>query len=39
MDEGKGQAEYYRDVVIPAMADLRNPIDTLEDIVDKIKSV
>lgn len=35
MDEGKGQAEYYRDVVIPAMADLRNPIDTLEDIVDK----
>lgn len=35
MEEGKEQAEYYRDVVIKAMADLRTPIDTLEDIVDK----
>ncbi len=35
MEEGKEQAEYYRDVVMPAMADLRSPIDTLEDIVDK----
>lgn len=35
MEEGKEQAEYYRDVVMPAMADLRCPIDTLEDIVDK----
>ena len=35
MEEGKEQAEYYRDVVVKAMADLRAPIDTLEDIVDK----
>ncbi|MCD8046399.1 MAG: glutamine synthetase III [Clostridiales bacterium] len=35
MEEGKAQAEYYKDVVIAAMADLRAPIDKLEIIVDK----
>ncbi len=35
MEEGKDQAEYYRDVVKPAMQDLRTPIDKLEIIVDK----
>ncbi len=35
MEEGKTQAEYYRDVVKPAMAELRSPIDKLEIIVDK----
>jgi glutamine synthetase len=35
MEEGKEQAEYFRDVVFTAMADLRKPIDTLEDMVDK----
>ena len=35
MEEGKAQAEYYRDVVVPAMAALRAPIDKLEIIVDK----
>ncbi len=35
MEEGKKQAEYYRDKVKPAMAALRAPIDKLEIIVDK----
>lgn len=35
MEEGKEQAEYYRDVVKAAMTDLRTPIDRLEIIVDK----
>ncbi len=35
MEEGKEQAEYYRDVVREAMAELRAPIDRLEIIVDK----
>ncbi len=35
MEEGKEQAEYFRDVVFKAMEDLRAPIDTLEDMVDK----
>ncbi|MCD7981715.1 MAG: glutamine synthetase III [Clostridiales bacterium] len=35
MEEGKEQAEYYRDVVRAAMAELRAPIDKLELIVDK----
>ncbi len=35
MEEGKEQAEYYRDVVRAAMAELREPIDRLEIIVDK----
>lgn len=35
MEDGKERAEFYRDVVMKAMADLRTPIDTLEDIVDK----
>ncbi len=35
MDEGKKQAEYYRDKVKPAMDALRAPIDKLEIIVDK----
>ncbi|MCD8364217.1 MAG: glutamine synthetase III [Clostridiales bacterium] len=35
MEEGKAQAEYYRDIVKAAMADLRAPIDKLEIIVDK----
>ena len=35
MEEGKEQAEFYRDTVFTAMADLRAPIDELEMIVDK----
>ncbi|MCC8028998.1 MAG: glutamine synthetase III [Lachnospiraceae bacterium] len=35
MEEGKAQAEYYRDEVRAAMAELREPIDKLEIIVDK----
>ncbi len=35
MEEGKKQAEYYRDKVKPAMAALREPIDSLESFVDK----
>ncbi len=35
MEEGKEQAEYYRDEVKTAMAALRAPIDKLEIIVDK----
>ena len=32
---GKEQAEYSKDVIIPAMNELRKAIDTLEGIVDK----
>lgn len=35
MEEGKKQAEFFRDTVFTAMADLRAPIDELEMIVDK----
>lgn len=35
MEEGKAQAEYFRDTVFTAMADLRAPIDELEMLVDK----
>lgn len=35
MEEGKEQAEFFRDTVFTAMADLRAPIDKLEMIVDK----
>ncbi len=35
MEEGKAQAEYYRDEVKAAMSALRAPIDKLEIIVDK----
>lgn len=35
MEEGKTQAEYYRDHVFPAMENLRAPIDELEMLVDK----
>lgn len=35
MEEGKAQAEFFRDVVFKAMAALRSPIDELEMIVDK----
>ena len=35
MEEGKVQAEFFRDTVFTAMADLRAPIDELEMIVDK----
>jgi Uncharacterized protein related to glutamine synthetase len=34
-EEGPEQAAFFKDVVIPAMADLRTPIDALEVIVDK----
>lgn len=34
-EEGKAQAEYYRDSVFPAMTELRTPIDELEMLVDK----
>ena len=34
-EEGLEQAEYFKDVVFTAMADLRSPIDELEMIVDK----
>lgn len=33
--EGREQAEFYKDVVVKAMAELRSPIDELEMIVDK----
>ena len=33
-EEGKEQAAYFKDVVIPAMAALRAPVDTLETMVD-----
>ena len=35
MEEGKERAEYYKDVVVPAMNALRAPIDELEDMVNK----
>ncbi|HIW21629.1 MAG TPA: glutamine synthetase III [Candidatus Dorea intestinavium] len=35
MDEGKEQAFYYHDVILPAMENLRTPIDKLEMMVDK----
>ena len=35
MEEGKEKAEFFRDTVFTAMADLRAPIDELEMIVDK----
>lgn len=34
-EEGQVQATYFKDVVKPAMADLRTPVDKLEMIVDK----
>ena len=35
MEEGRAQAEYYRDVVKVAMDELRAPIDALEMLVGK----
>ncbi len=35
MEEGKEQAEFFRDTVFTAMAELRTPIDELEMLVDK----
>ena len=35
MEEGREQAVYYHEQVIPAMAALRSPVDQLEIIVDK----
>ena len=35
MEEGEAQARYYHDVVMPAMSELRAPVDQLEMIVDK----
>ncbi len=35
MEEGEAQARYYHNTVVPAMADLREPIDQLETMVDK----
>ena len=35
MEEGKEQAEFYRDSVFTAMSELRTPIDELEMLVDK----
>ena len=34
-EEGAEQANYFKDIVFPAMADLRAPIDALELIIDK----
>ena len=34
-EEGKVQAEYFREQVVPAMEALRIPVDRLEMIVDK----
>ena len=34
-EEGKEAAEYFKDVVVPAMANLRAPVDELETLVDK----
>lgn len=34
-EEGKERATAYKELVIPAMADLRNPVDALEMLVDK----
>lgn len=33
--EGEERAKHFRNVVVPAMSDLRTPIDTLETMVDK----
>ena len=35
MGEGAEQAKFFKDVVFPAMSELRTPIDALEMIVDK----
>ena len=35
MEEGREQAVYYHEEVVPAMAALRRPVDQLEKIVDK----
>ena len=35
MEEGREQAVYYRERVVPAMQALRQPVDQLERIVDK----
>ncbi len=35
MEEGAGQARFFHDTVMPAMAELRAPVDKLEMIVDK----
>ena len=35
MEDGEEKANFYKDVVFPAMAALRAPIDALELIVDK----
>lgn len=35
MEKGRKQAEYYRDVIVSAMNELRTPIDQLEMLVDK----
>ena len=35
MEEGRDQAVYYHECIIPAMAALRRPVDELEQIVDK----
>ena len=35
MEPGEKQAHYYYETVVPAMADLRRPVDELEQIVDK----
>ncbi len=35
IEEGKKQAEFFRDVIFPAMTALRTPIDALENLVDK----
>ena len=34
-EEGEAQAKYFKDMVFPAMAELRAPIDELEVMVDK----
>lgn len=35
MEAGAGQAKFFHDIVMPAMAELRAPVDKLEMIVDK----
>ena len=35
MKAGRSQAEYYRDVIVTVMQELRTPIDKLEMLVDK----
>ena len=34
-EEGVEQAKFFHDVVMPAMGDLRTPVDKLEMLVDK----